>query len=114
MCELLLRDAGAPVVSGRLPLGTGRAIPGTARTSVRLIAASQHARGFISHHDFVPLVLDLNARHDNAAIAFRGRTHGAYLDLAMDGVADPHRRQDLLPELEHGEPGALNHALAQE
>src|ERR1700732_3807390 len=84
------------------------------RRSVCLISASQHTRRFISHHDLIPLVFDVNPGHNNAAIAFRGRPHGAYLDLAMNGVAYTHRRKDLLLELEHGKPGALDHALAQE
>src|SRR5262249_40410292 len=39
---------------------------------------------------------------------------GRHLDLAVDGVADPHRRQHLLLQLEHGEPRSLDHALAEE
>src|SRR5262249_49016112 len=77
-------------------------------------AAPQHAGGVVGYHHLAVLVLDVDPGDDDAAIALRGGTHGCHLDLAVDGVAHPHRRQDLLLQLEHGKPGALDHALAQE
>src|SRR5262245_48239493 len=67
-------------------------------------AARQHPGGFVGYHHLVVLVLDVDPGDDDAAIALRRGTHGRHLDLAMDGVADPHRRQNLLVQLEHGEP----------
>src|SRR5262249_7702210 len=64
-------------------------------------AACQHAGGFVTHHHLVVLVLDVDPGDDDATIALRGGADGRHLDLAVDGVADPHRRQNLLLQLEH-------------
>src|SRR4030088_3066521 len=77
-------------------------------------AARQHSGCFVTPHNLVPLVLHLDPGNDDAAIPFRGGPHGSHLDLAMDGVTDAHRRQNLLLELEHGEARSLDHALAQQ
>src|SRR5262249_13865016 len=77
-------------------------------------AACQHAGRFVGHHDLVLLILHVDARRDDAAIALRGRAHRSDLDFAMHGIADANRRENLLLELEHGETRSLNHALAQQ
>ena len=80
----------------------------------RLRAARQHAGRFVDHDGFAVLVLHLNARCHDAAVALGGRPHRRHLDLAMHGVADAHRRQHLLLQFQHRQPGALDHALAEQ
>src|SRR5215470_6272619 len=79
-----------------------------------LARARQHAGGLIGHHHLVALVLHVDLGYDDAPIVLGGRPHRRHLDFAMQGVADTHRRQHPLPELEHRQPGALDHALAEQ
>src|SRR4249919_3615094 len=73
----------------------------------------QHPGGLVTHHDFVALILHVDPGNDDAAIAFRGGPHRNHLDLPMNCVTDAYRSQHLLLEFEHGEAGALDHALAK-
>src|SRR5215212_9657009 len=59
----------------------------------------QHSRGHVGDHDLARLILDVDLRHDNAAISLRRRPHRRHLDLSVDRVADPYRRQHLLIQL---------------
>src|SRR5581483_4470459 len=70
-----------------------------------LCLASQHARGLIADDYVAVLVLDVDPGGDDAAVALRRRPHRRDLDLGVDGVADPHRRQHLFVEFEHRKPG---------
>src|SRR5215470_8125455 len=89
-----------------------RIFPPTLRRS--LAGPRQHAGGLVGHHHLVELVLHVDLRHDDPAVAFRCWPHRRHLDLAVHGVADAHRRQHLLPEFEHRQPGPLDHALADQ
>src|SRR5262245_39037854 len=109
-------SASRRAMAAPMPLAppvTRTALPFSPRTASPALAG-QHARGLVADHDLAGLILDVDFGGNNTAVAFRGGPHRRDLDLGMDGVADAHRRQHLLLQLEHGKSGALDHALAEQ
>src|SRR5215212_7653870 len=63
--------------------------------------ARQRPRRLIGDHRLALLVVDIDPRRDDPAISLGRRPHRRHFDLGVNGVADPHRRQHLLVQLQH-------------